>query len=257
MLLPCIFTVMGYNIEIHLSADAGDALTASMPNWKTVRDKAIISPRFGKDDIINIAHATTKHRLEAARMYLSILKAGYQAKPIHSVSFMIRSMADNIFFSLSSALDALSFEINQVYEFSIKVEKVQIDHHRRFQKNEGDCVRCKLDGIGNDNLAAFLNSELPIAPIPQNHWYGTFSKYRHQVIHRLLYLIHLTTEGRYLPDDPSVTDPIVRPYYDPVQHTIVIPNYTANREMRDYCEYCFNKVLSIVEMTYSYLELKI
>ena len=115
-------------------------------------------------------------------MYLSILKAGYQVQPIHSVNFMIRSMADNIFFSLASALEALSFEINQVYGFGIQVEKVQIDHRRRQQTNEKDCVRCKLDNIRNDNLAKFLNNELPRDPIPPSNWYGTFSKYRHQVI---------------------------------------------------------------------------
>lgn len=246
-----------YDIDILLSSDAGNALTSSMPNWTDVREKVTKSPRFGKDDIINIAHATTKHRLEAARMYLSILKGGYQVKPISSVNFMIRSMADNIFFSLSSALEALSFEINQVYGFNIKVEKIQIDHHRLNQKNEGDCIRCKLDAIDNDNLAAFLNSKLPREPFPPGHWYETFSKYRHQVIHRLLYLIHLTTEGRYLPDDPSNTDPIARPYYDPVKHTIVIPNYTKNREMKNYCEDCLTRVLSIIEKAYSYIEPKI
>lgn len=147
-----------YDIEIRLSADTGDALTSSMPHWKNVREKITRSPEFSTDNILNIAHETTKHRLEAARMYLSILKAGYQVKPILSVSFMIRSMADNIFFSLASALEALSFEINQVYGFGIQINRVQIDHHRRQQKNEGDCVECKLDSIGNDNLATFLKS---------------------------------------------------------------------------------------------------
>jgi hypothetical protein len=104
-----------YDIEIQISADAGDALTSSMPNWKNVREKITKSPKFSTDNILNIAHTTTKDRLEAAKMYLSILKAGYKAQPILSVSFIIRSMADNIFFSLASALDALSFEINQVY----------------------------------------------------------------------------------------------------------------------------------------------
>jgi hypothetical protein len=98
-----------------------------MPNWKNVRERITKSPKFSTDNILNIAHETTKHRLEATKMYLSILKAAYQVEPILSVNFMIRSMADNIFFSLASALEAMSFEINQVYGFSIQVDRIQID----------------------------------------------------------------------------------------------------------------------------------
>jgi hypothetical protein len=233
-----------YDIQLQISSDAGDALSPSMPNWKSISEKVTSSPTFGKDDVFNIAHTTTKHRLEAARMYLSILRAGYTVEAIPSINFLIRSMADNIFFSLASALDSLSFEINQMYGFNIMLKKVQIDHHRQ-QGKEKNCVRCSLDAIGNDKLATYLNNELPREPIPPDHWYKTFSEYRHQVTHRLLYLIHVTAQGRYLPDDPFQTDPVVRPYY------------TRNLEVKDYCESCIQRVLSIVEKTYSYLVPKI
>lgn len=248
---------MEYDITIELSADVGHALTQLMSDWKKMTGKIENSSKFSNDHVLGLAHQTTKYKLEHARMYLSILKACYNVKRIPSIDFMVRAMTDNIFSNLSSALDSISYEINQAYGFKIKIEKIQINHHRMHQLNEGDCIRCKLNNIPNDNLSKFLNTELPRDPIPSNHWYCTFSKYRNQVVHRPLYLIHLATEGRFLPDDPSVMNPIVTPYYDPKQHKILIPNYTENREIKDYCEDCLNKVLCVIEKTYEYLDSKI
>lgn len=166
-------------------------------------------------------------------------------------------MTDNIFSNLSSALDAISYEVNQVYGFNINIKNLQIDHRRRQQFNEPNCVRCKLDNTPNDDLSKFLNTELPRDPIPSNHWYGSFSEYRNQVTHRPQYLIYLAAEGRFLPDDPSVMNRIVTPYYDPKEHKIVIPNYTENRELKNYCEDCLNKVLYVIEKIYGYLESRV
>ena len=66
------------------------------------------------------AHLTTKHRLEVARVFLSILNAGYEVQSVESVKSLIRTMAYSIFVSLAGALDSLSFETNQVYEFEVK-----------------------------------------------------------------------------------------------------------------------------------------
>jgi hypothetical protein len=81
-----------YDIQIKISSDAGNALTSSMPNWKSITEKVTSSPKFNKDGTFNIAHTTTKHRLEAARMYLSILKAGYQVDPIRNYSCFLSSL---------------------------------------------------------------------------------------------------------------------------------------------------------------------
>ena len=67
------------------------------------------------------AHLTTnKHRLEVARVFLSILNAGYEVQSVESVKSLIRTMAYSIFVSLAGALDSLSFETNQVYELEVK-----------------------------------------------------------------------------------------------------------------------------------------
>jgi hypothetical protein len=190
-------------------------------------------------------------------LHLSILKAGYRAEHISSVNFLIRTMADNIFSNLSSALDALSYEINHLYDFKIPPKKVQINHRRCQQTNERDCVRCKLNNISNDDLSKFLDTELPREPIPQNHWYSTFSKYRNQVTHRLSYLILRTLDGSFLPNDPSAFEPIIKPYYDRIQHKIIIPNYTESLDIKDYCQSCLDKVLYVAEHTYGHLESKI
>lgn len=78
---------MKYDISIELSADVGDALTKKMTNWKKMTYKIEMSSKFSNDDLLGIAHQTTKHKLEAARMYLSILKAGYTVTPIPSINF--------------------------------------------------------------------------------------------------------------------------------------------------------------------------
>jgi len=166
---------MEYNIEIELSSDVGQALTPKMPFWKNMKRKLAKSTKFSADHTLASAHLTTKHRLEVARVFLSILNAGYEVESVESVKFLIRTMADSIFVSLAGALDSLSFEINQVYEFDVKERKIQIDHHNI--SIEPNCIRCKLDET-NDELSRYLNDRLPREPIPQIHWYSTFTDYK-------------------------------------------------------------------------------
>lgn len=242
---------MEYDIEIQLSSDVSQALTSRMPVWQHMKERLAKSSKFSGDHLLDIAHITTKHRLEVVRVCLSILNAGYKVRPVEPVNFLIRTMADIIFSNLAGSLDSLSFEINQVYGFRIKEGRIQIDHHSE-QTNEGNCVRCELNKI-NDNLSKYLNNELPRMPIPQSHWYSTYTKYKNQVKHRPLYTIYEQPGGRFIPDDPSIIKPMTPPYYDATQRKIITPNYTKDLELRNYCQYCFDKILGIVEKTSEYL----
>jgi hypothetical protein len=228
-----------------------------MNNWQALGNSIANSTSFSNNHILNNAHMTTKHRLEAAQLHLLTLNST-RCQPItHPISFLSRAMLENIFSGLAGSLDSLGHEINQVYAFGIDVKRVQIDHFRIQQKNETNCIRCKLDSLHNDSLSCYLNAELPRAPIPQNHWYYAFGMYRQQINHRPWLLLHLAAEGIFLPDDPTVSDPVVKPYYDSHVHQIVYPNYREGREIRSYCKLCLQKVLEIVENAYSYLRTKI
>jgi hypothetical protein len=165
-------------------------------------------------------------------------------------------MTESILFNLASGLDALAHVINQIYGFDIEFRKVQIDH-RSNQNNEGDCIRCRLDNLNNDNLSKYLNTELPRSTISQENWYAAFTQYRNQIMHRTLYIIHLTAEGLYLPDDPTDLNPIVKPSFDANRNETVYPKYTKNRELRQYFQFCFDKILSIVEKIYELMMDKI
>jgi hypothetical protein len=61
---------------------------------------------------------------------------------------------------------------------------IQIHHHHD-KDHFDDCVRCKLNDIGNDDLSIFLNTELPKQG-SRGHWYWKFRKYKNQVTHRAL-----------------------------------------------------------------------
>jgi hypothetical protein len=166
-------------------------------------------------------------------------------------------MFENIIFNLTSALDALAHEINQIYGLKIDFERVQIDHHRPQQNNEGDCIRCKLDNISEDNLAKYLNKELPRKNmIPINHWYDTFLKYRNQVMHRIIYELMLEPGNDYLPDDPTILQSNGRITFD-ANGSPLIPNYIHRRELRTYTRFCFEKVLEISEKIQSFVGAKI
>jgi hypothetical protein len=212
-----------------------------MPYWQNITSK--LSNPNNNNHILITAHLTTKHKLEAARLHLSILNSTTDLPFIDSIKFLKRSMVENILFDLASSLDSLAHEINQIYSFGIGINKIQIDHFRSQPTKERNCLRCKLDDISKDELPAYLNSELPREPIPQNHWYYVFGRYRQQITHRPWLMILLVAEGTFLPDDPTVSDPIVKPYYDHKSHQITYPNYQENREVRTYCNSCLAKYI--------------
>jgi hypothetical protein len=242
---------MEYDIEIHLSSDVGQALASKMLFWKNMKRKLVKSTKFSGDHTLAGAHLTTKHRLEVARVFLSILNAGYEVESVGSVKFLIRTMADSIFVSLAGALDSLSFEINQVYKFEVEERKIQIDHHSR--RTEPNCIRCKLDET-NDELSRYLNERLPREPIPQIHWYSTFTNYKNYVKHRLMYMIHEQPGKRIIPDDPSTLKP---PYYDANKREIIDPNYAKDLELKQFCQLSLDRILCIVEKTCEYLYHKV
>jgi hypothetical protein len=246
-------------IEIQLDNNLDSLLKTSIPYWEKVGKKIANNKIYSNNDILNTAHVTTKFKLEAAHLHLSILNQAYEISPSHATQFLKRAISESILFDLASGLDALAHVINQVYGFSIDFHRVQIDHHRPTQNNEGDCIRCKLDNLNKDNLSKYLNTELPRLPIPQEqeHWYAAFTQYRNQVMHRTLYVINVSAEGLYLPDDPTILNPVVKPYYDVNRNEIVYPNYAKNRELREYFQFCFDKVLSIVEKTHELMVDKI
>jgi hypothetical protein len=219
-----------------------------MPNWEK-GEKIESTDTFCSNHVLNTAHRSTKNKLEAAHLHLSILNQAYGLSPSQATLFLNRTMTENILFNLASGLDALAHVVNQIYGFDIDFHRVQIDHHRPIQNNEGDYIRCKLDNLNNDNLSKYLNTELPRSPIPEEYWYAAFTQYRNQVMHRTLYVIHLAAQGLYLPDDPTDLNPLVKPFFDANKHEVVYPKYTNNRELRQYFQFCFDKVLSIVEKT--------
>ena len=171
-------------------------------------------------------------------------------------------MVENILFNLTSALEALSHEINQVYRFYVDFQKVQIDHRSK-KSNEKNCLRCLLESETNDYLTSYLNCELPRREsMPKEHWYNTFVEYRNQVMHRILYLIMLQPGRDFLPDDPSVLED---PKPVKVNRRIeidkdgypLVGNHIHRKELRIYSRFCFTKVLGISEEIYRLLEAKV
>jgi hypothetical protein len=118
-----------------------------VPNWERVGNK--ISRSLNNNIILVRAHLTVKDKLEFAHLHLSILDYTYTLSPVPVKNLLKRSMVENIFFNLTSALDALSHEINQIYQLNVDFQKVQMDHLSP-QTNQKNCLRCVLDNHIND-----------------------------------------------------------------------------------------------------------
>jgi hypothetical protein len=101
-------------IQLPIDAASGDLLSSSLPNWERVGDK--IKHSTNNNIILVRAHNTANNKLEFALFHLSVLDHAYTLPPIPAMTLLKRSMVENILFNLTSALGALSHEINQIYE---------------------------------------------------------------------------------------------------------------------------------------------
>lgn len=244
-------------INIELPDDIGNRLTSLLPKWKEM-DERIGKSHLQKDLILNIAHQTTKHKLESAMFHLDVMVHAYTVKYSSNVipEFLIRSTVASIFLDLSSALDALAHEINRVYLFGLEYKYVQMDH-QSYNKHE-ECVRCRLDKL-NDGLSTFLNSEIPRITKDRrqeykDHWYFVFSEYRNQIVHRTLYVLGYTHAGLFLPDDPSNLDPrITRFYNHETGEALTEPDYRHKRGPLKYCQECLGRLILVTESAYAEL----
>lgn len=227
-----------------------------MPKWKEIDGKIRNNSRFVNNRVLFLAHKTVKYKLEFAFFHKATLFKAYHLQSTHAKTLLKRCMTENVIINLSSSLDAIAHEINQINGFSIPFYKVQIDHHRHGEGEGKHCLRCKLDGK-NSNLADFVKTELPRRiPNQQNseHWYFDFQEYRNQIIHRTIYVLMLEPGMDFLPDDPTILDPTINGVSDVSNYVNPIyPNYTRRRELSEYSEWCLNKVIQICERIYEYL----
>jgi hypothetical protein len=212
-----------------------------MPNFIKLQDSIAAHPHWKNNLILQHALMVVKYKIEAANLYIFILNEVF-ALTEGDTYFWKRAMIENIIFNMSSLLDSLAHAINQIYKASIDVKKVQMDH----QGDPKKCVRCYIDTI-NDELATYLNSELPEQNKSLNHWYYDFSEYRNQIMHRTIYVLLVEPGLNYLPDDPKdLSQPM--PFTDQ-NGKLVRTNYTQFRELRSYSKDIFDKIFAIIEET--------
>jgi hypothetical protein len=105
----------------------------------------------------------------------------------------------------------------------------------------------------NPQLANFLDSQLLKNCSPQESWYESLIRYRHQIVHRTLFLLSQSMEGSFLPDDPYILD-LQGMFYDIKKNEMVVPNYIEKREIKDYTLYLFEKVFMVIDISYSHLK---
>lgn len=228
-----------------------------MPRWREIDGKIRSNSRLVNNRVLFIAHRTVKYKLEFAFFHKATLFKAYHLQSTHAKTLLKRSMIENVIINLSSSLDAIAHEINQLNEFGIPFHMVQIDHYQHDDVRKGKhCMRCRLDDKNND-LAEFVRTELPRRISNQQnseHWYFNFQEYRNQMIHRTINVLMLEPGRNYLPDDPAILDPPtdeindVDNYLNPIYQ-----NYTKRRELSEYSEWCLNKVVQICERIYEYL----
>lgn len=224
-----------------------------LPRWKKFDDKIRRTLGFDTDRVLLRAHSTIKYKLELAFFHITVLNKAYKLRQTGAKSFLKSGMIENVIINLSSALDALAHEINQINMFNINFNKVAIDHCHS-DKKRGQCVRCKLDAMDN-NLSKYINLELPRRSSNQNeHWYFEFQGYRNQMIHRTISVLMLEPGGDFLPDDPAILDLTSNGDSDVTNNVNrFYANYTQKRELREYSECCLTRIVRICEQTYECL----
>jgi hypothetical protein len=244
-------------IEFNVAEDISRELIPAMPDWQSLTNKIKVNPVFANNVVLNISNTTVELRLEFANMHLTFLRQAYKKDSSNAINFIKRAMMENIIINLVSTLDALAFVINEIYDFRVGYKYVQIDHQTPKHERKGNCVRCRLDA-SKDAFSNYVSTEFPKRPIRSDHWYNSISEYRNQILHRTLYLINFRENGgSYLPDDPAILNLKGRKiYYDKESNKVVIQNYTLNREVREFSQFLFDKVFSIVQVVYRYLLIK-
>ncbi len=235
-------------INICLGEDIHERLLPRMENWEKVTSKIA-----GIDNqILQTGNTTVKAKLHYALMHWDILAQTYQKEGF--ASYLIqRAMTENIILNLVSALEAFAYVINQLYDFQLEPRQVAIDHLRNNKNRK--CLRCELKKE-NGQLANYLDSQLIKADSPLGNWYESLVRYRHQIVHRTLFLLnHYVGEGTFLPDDPYILKPQEKMYFDREKEEPVIPNYTEKREVKKYTLYLFENVLSVLDTSYRYIHI--
>jgi hypothetical protein len=242
-----------FNLEY--DDDIGREPTRSMTRWNEFNEQIKSNSKLANNKILHLAHSTVKYKLESAYFHRTTLVKAYNLKSSKAKTLLKRSMLENIIINLSSSFVAIAHEINQIYEFNIPFERVQIDHYHKSECGK-NCMRCKLDSKAN-SLAKYIRTELPRSESKQlnlEHWYFSFQRYRNQIIHRTIYVLMLETGKDFLPDDPAILDPLtdgikfIGNFKKPVY-----PNYTKRREIREYSESCLTKAIQICERIYEHL----
>lgn len=177
---------MIFYFEKHTSTSLND----KMPNFIKLQDSIKDHLHWKNNLILHHALMAVKYKIEAANLYIFILNEIFVLTE-GDTYFWKRAMIENIIFNLSSLLDSLAHAINQIYQASIDFKKVQMDHQNHPKKpNPKICRRCYIDTINDDELATYLNSELPERNnFSTNHWYYDFSEYRNQIMHRTIYVL--------------------------------------------------------------------
>jgi hypothetical protein len=237
-------------INVCLGEDIHERLLPRMESWKKVTAKI-----SGIDNqILQTGNTTVKEKLHYALMHWDILAQTYQKEGF--ARYLIqRAMTENIILNLVSALEAFAYVINQLYDFQLKLRQVAIDHPKNHKNRK--CLRCELKKK-NSQLANYLDSQLIKADSPLDNWYESLVRYRHQIVHRTLFLIiQHVGKGSFLPDDPYILKPQEKMYFDIEKNEPVIPNYTENREVKEYTFYLFENVFSVLDTSYHYIHINL
>lgn len=234
-------------INICLEEDIEERLSPYMKNWEKVTSK--ISDIDNR--ILQTGNRTVKSKLHYALMHWDILAQTYTSGTF-AMYLIKRAMTENIILNLVSALEAFAHVINQLYDIQLDQRLVAIDHARIGKSSNRRCMRCDLEKR-NIRLAGYLDSQLIRASSPLDNWYESLVRYRHQIVHRTLFLFNQRVEGSFLPDDPFILEPQGKMYFDTEKNEPVIPNYTENREVKDYTLYLFKKVFRVIDRSYYYI----
>lgn len=238
--------------EIDIPKNIQNMLMPNLLYWN------ILNPFINahENKVLMIAHKTVETRLHHANFYLDQLLKTYESlnpKLGFEYNFIRRTFTENIITNLCSVLDALAHEIKIIYQIDIKDRSISFNHNHLKKDKKNNCLRCKLINVdkelsdGLDQLLLFQNN-------PSDNWYDAIFEYRHQILHRHHFIFMLTIGNiLYLPDDPKIIWSTEKPRFDKIKMKAMIPNYTKEREIRQFSIQSIKIVLLIVEFIYSYI----
>ena len=191
-------------MQVTLLDTIDDEFARSIQGWTDVRTEFEKFTRTPTLQLFVNAHANTIRLVGDADYHYNNLNQIYVPSQYpassHAISFS-QVETESFIFTIYSALDSLTQEVNLAYGFGIDESKVYVFH--KHTSPETNCVRCMLTAQ-SDSLSNYFDSAL------NSSWFDFLRRLRNRLTHRRLLSTNTNIGGAgfyiEMPTDPNAVN---------------------------------------------------